>query len=217
MKSFVLALVGAPFFAMAIAAQNPTPVTVTQHANSQVNTLPSCLICTASVQAPGYTTTFFFPSMTLFTPSSTFAYTCDGNAGSATGTLTHYATAEGAAPNYPFILAAALEPATTTCGGPASVPCMTGPSLFSNIPTPHGLYHLGPNPIFILDGIAGLAPPAFLNANRQYSLFGSYPIDPAGYGGPEPRLAVQLLTFDPSAPSGYLLSAALVIEQWVSY
>jgi hypothetical protein len=56
-----------------------------------------------------------------------------------------------------------------------------------------------------------------LNAAAQFPLNGSFAIDPFTFGGPEPRLAVQALVLDPTAASGFTLSACLTIDQWVNY
>ncbi|HMS17768.1 MAG TPA: hypothetical protein PKA37_13070, partial [Planctomycetota bacterium] len=90
-------------------AQSPTPVAVFPQAGSQVNTIPSCLIMTAAAQAPARTTAFFPSSMTIFSPSTTFAYECLGTPGTTTpGTFSYFGAVEGGAPFLPFLLAIAV-------------------------------------------------------------------------------------------------------------
>ncbi|MAG56974.1 MAG: hypothetical protein CMJ83_11825 [Planctomycetes bacterium] len=199
---------------LAFAAMAQTPTAVFDAVNSQVNTAPSCLVMLASVVAPGNTSSSFPGFMGFFSPSKTFAYTCDGTVtGAAPGTLAYSGRIEGNA-NMPFLLAVGLITTGIPCGGAAG-PCMTGGSLFSDVLTPSGRYHLGANPTILLDGIAGLAPPASLFFNGQYPIFGNIVVDTVANGGQDLRLAVQGLTVDPSAASGFTFTACLNIDQWI--
>ena len=199
------------------AAQSPTPTAILPSPGSQMNTGPSCLVMSGSVQAPGSTSQGFPGSLSLFDPSTTFAYQCDGTqTGTSPGALAYVGFAEGGT-NQPFALAVAELPAALPCGGTTGQACMSQPSLFSSIPTPYGLFHLGLNFSIIMDGIDPNHPvQASLNFVGRYTLIGSVLVDTAANGGAGKRLAVPLLVANPSAPNGFTLSACLNVDQWVA-
>ena len=107
---------------------------------------------------------------------------------------------------------------STFCGGFAGWPCMTGPLLFSSVALPGvGTYHLTPTPIILLDGIFGTAPPAFLDGSGTLPLSATITVDTVTNGGVEQNFAIQAAIVDPSAPSGFSLTACLTVSQWVFY
>lgn len=197
----------------------PTPVAVFpgSFTLTQVNTFESCLIVTAAgVQAPGMDFAAFPGVLTIFSPSTTFAYTCDGTVtGAAPGLLSYpLVTIEGTAMQ-PFALGLSVVPSGLPCGGAAMTPCMSGGSLFNNQITPYGRYHLTA-PTVILDGISANHPnPGFLNAFGRYTLGGTLTVDTVANGGAEKRLAIQVIVADPAAAAGLTLSACLNVDQWV--
>jgi hypothetical protein len=196
-----------------------TPVATLPSPGSQINTLESCLIAFAQVQAPGATTSPFTFILGLFSPSSTFAYECDGSvSGAAPGSMSLIMTVE-AAPNAPFIMAASIIPSAISCGGPTATPCLANATLLSSIPTPLGTYHLDAAPIIILDGFnpSGTVAPGIVGPFGQTQITPILNVDTAVNGGQEARYAVQILTADATAPAGATFSACLNIDQWVHY
>ena len=181
---------------------------------NQLNTLPSCLIMTAQVAAPGAASSSFPGFLTLFSPSSTWAYECDGTvSGVAPGLVSFVGSFEGGA-NQPFALGITVVPGSRSCGGAAGA-CMTSGSLFATTTTPYGLLHLDLTDLTLVhDSISG--PDATLNAFGSYTLVGSFEVNTAANGGAEQRLAIQGICADPTSPSGFLLSACLNLDQWVS-
>jgi hypothetical protein len=115
----------------------------------------------------------------------------------------------------PLALVVGIQPGSMTCGGFAGWPCMTGPLLLGTSSTPWGLHHLGNNPIFILDGIFGTAPPAGTGPGGVLPVAGTGIIDTITNGGVEMSFAIQALVADPLSPSGASLSACLTVSQWV--
>lgn len=197
-------------------AQAPTPVNVLPSFGSQVNTTISCLIVSVvNLQAPGFGNVPFVPVIGLFSQSSTLAYTSVGGAPTAPGSLTLNVTVEGLA-NQPFILAGAALGAGIPCGGAGGTPCLTTPSLFSSLPTPFGLYHLGAQPFFILDGFGSNPFPGVTGPTGRFSFTAPLTIDTAANGGAELRLAAQAVMVDPGSASGFRLSACFNLDQWVS-
>jgi len=202
-------------FAVLLPAQPPTPTAVFDASSSQSNTTPSCLVMQATVQAPGMATSPFPGAIGIFSPSRTFAFTCDGTlSGVAPGVLTYVGQIEGGG-QMPFLLAVDLVTPGIPCGGSSGSSCLTGGSLFGTTPTPFGLYHRGATPLILLDGIAGLAPPASLNFFGRFLLAGSFAVDTVANGGGEVRLGLQALVADPGSMSGFTLTACLNVDQWV--
>lgn len=200
-----------------LPAQAPTPTAVLTSPGSQANTAPACLVMSGSAMAPGGLAQGFPGSIGLWDPSTTFAFQCDGSqTGVAPGGV-GYIGYVGGGNNQPFALGVAQIPSAFTCGGPAGTPCMTQASLFSSIPTPYGLFHLGLNFSIVMDGTNASHPvQSSLNPIGRYTLVGSFPVNTVANGGTEGRLAVQALVADPAAATGLTLSACLNVDQWVS-
>lgn len=201
-----------------LTAQAPTPTELFPAVGlNQLNTTPSCLIMSASVQGPGQTSNAFPGFLSLFSPSSTWAYTCDGSqTGVSAGSISYVGTFEGT-PFMPFAIGITAIPGSLACGGPSGTPCMTGGTLFNTSFTPHGILHLDLNALtLIIDGINNPGPVGTLNLFGQYPLVGAIDVDTAANGGAEQRIAIQGLCANPGAPSGFTLSACLNVDQWVS-
>jgi len=200
-----------------VSAQTPTPTALIPASGfNQLNTFQSCLIMTASVQGPGQASNPFPGFLSLFSPSSTWAYTCDANqTGVAAGSIAYVGVFEGTALQ-PFAIGITAVSGSLACGG--GTPCMTQGSLFNTSFTPYGILHLDPNNLVLaIDGINNPnGPVGVLNQFGQFPLVGSVTVDTAANGGAEQRFAVQGLCADPSSPNGFTLSACLNIDQWVS-
>lgn len=214
MKTFAVLLVTGVAW---LPSQTTTPLNVMASPGSQFNTPLACLIATASnLQAPGFAPVPFVPLMSLFSSSTTLAYTCPAGATNpASGGVTLNLTVDASA-NSPFIMAVAALPGARPCGGPQGTPCMTTPTLFSSLATSAGTYHLGPAPVILLDGISPGPYPGVVGPLGQFTLNLPLAIETAANGGYEQRLAVQTLVGNPGAPTAAFLSAALNIDQWVS-
>lgn len=197
-------------------AYPPTPTAVFPSAGSQGNSANAALTVGGLFQAPGHP-----PSATgtYLTSASTSSITvCHQSYGSTTFPAPGMWSLGGAVlglPNSPIAVAVEVVPGGFICGGFAGWPCMTGPQLFASTPTVAGTVHLSSNLSFILDGIWGGAPPAFLGSNGTYSLSGTGVIDTLTNGGNEYHFAVQAAVADPTAPAGVTLTACLTASQWV--
>lgn len=194
-----------------------TPTATFASPGSQQNTPGASLELSGTAQAPGSAASALTPITQPFSFSSTLAYECFGSTTfPSPGTLGLSGAIRGL-PNRPFLLAFAVTPGSTMCGGFAGWPCLTGPMLFSNLTTPYGQYHLGPNLQVILDGIGGTAPPGVLDASGNFPLSATLPVDTVTNGGFEYSIAIQGLVLEPNSSAGFRLTAATTVAQWVFY
>jgi hypothetical protein len=201
-----------------IAAQ-VTPSAVLPSPGSQANGPTVSLQLTGVVQVQGSLPS---PTLALLGPASlstTLAYTSQGSVPLPGPGYVQLAGAVYGLPTAPLLVAVSVQPGSQFCGGFANWPCMTGPRLFSSMPSPSGMYHLDLTPVVLLDGfglgMGGL--PAFLDLAGTLPLSATIPSGVSIGGGVEQSFAVQGLSLDPGSPTGFSFTACLTVDQWLFY
>lgn len=204
--------IGLPLLA---ASQPVTQTAVFPSSPSQANTPGAALHLSGVFRSPGEAPAPVPAILGPGSPSTTVCYTSFGSTTfPAPGQWSLAGSVHGAA-GAPFAIAAGIQPGSSFCGGFAGWPCMTGPLLLGSQATPMGILHLGPAPIMLLDGIWGLAPPAFLDPAGTVSLAAAGVIDTVTNGGVEMSFSIQAAVTDPASPSGISLTAAATVSQWI--
>ena len=213
-STFLLLLFSGLIFAQ------PAPVTQTAlfpSPGSQTNPATGGLLATGTIRAPLEVASPLLTFLQPGSPSTTGCYVVQGSIPyGAPGTIVLNGTLQGV-PNSPFVLVISVGPGALFCGGFAGWPCMTGPYLMANQPTPYGLLHLGGIITPLFDGFAGTAPPGFLDGSGSFSVSGTLPVETTTGGGVERHYAVQAAIVDPTHPQGVRLTAAVTLAEWVFY
>lgn len=212
MRTLVVLLLTATL-AFSQAAQTPTAILPSNP--SQTNSNAAGLVMSAVVQSPGEIPSPTVTPLGPSSPSTTLAYQSFGSTTfPSPGVMNLNGAVLGGAQS-PFVLALSVSLTSQFCGGFAGWPCMTGPTLFSSIPTSFGTYHLDANPIILFDGLSNAA--VNLGPTGSFPLAGNVTVDTVTNGGVEQSFALQGVVFDPAAPAAFRLTACLNVDQWVFY
>lgn len=181
---------------------------------SQTNTVAASL--TLSGVIPALSLPGAFPILGPTQSSTTLVWVSAGGP-FPPNPFTLSGTIDGAA-GMPIIVAASLSqsPSNSCSVSAGPGPCPPGPILLASGTTPFGLYHGTPTPIFLLDGVNGTAPLAFTDSTGSFAVGGTFDI---GGGAPATTThkSFQALVGDPTSSSGYRMTAAFTVADWIVF